>query len=110
MSIQSQQFVIHPTNNREVQFAAGQEIRLRPGFESRRGSRFRARIEMMDVCSLTRDEIKTVFSEPFPDNLNNAGLPNFETTINRFVIYPNPSDGVLNIETKNIIWYSTFSK
>jgi hypothetical protein len=54
----------------------------------------------MDICSLTRDEIKTLFSEPFPDNLNNAGLPNFETATNRCVIYPNPSDGVLYIETK----------
>ena len=102
MLIQSQQFGIHPTNNRAVQFVAGSEIRLKDGFESWRGSRFRARIEMMDVCSLTRDEIKTVFSEPFPDNLTNAGLPNFETTTNRSVMYPNPSDGVLNIETKNI--------
>ena len=101
MLIQSQQFGIHPTNNREVQFAAGQEIRLRPGFESRRGSRFRAKIELMNVCDLTRDEIRTLFSEPFPDQGNVGVIPNRKQSA-ECKVFPNPTAGSLHVEALRI--------
>jgi hypothetical protein len=91
-----------------LRFAAGTEIRLRPGFESRRGSNFRARIELMNVCDLTRDEIRGIFSAPFMQK-EELGIDQQNLIKNTCLIYPNPSNGIINIKSegvKNVKIYS----
>lgn len=105
----SQKFIINPFNIGELKFAAGTEIRLRPGFESRRGSVFRAKIENMNVCLLTRAEIVGLFSEPFREDEEEIGVIQFQENGVNCKIYPNPSNGLINIETDQIQSIKIFS-
>jgi len=107
MHSDSQRFIINAFDIGEVRFAAGTEIRLRPGFESRRGSNFRAKIELMNVCELTRDEIRGIFSAPIMQE--ELGIDQQTVIKNTCLIYPNPSNGIINIKSegvKNVKIYS----
>jgi hypothetical protein len=84
-----------------LRFAAGTEIRLRPGFESRRGSNFRAIIESMNVCNLTRDKILDIFSAPFMEE-EELGIEQENLINNSCSIFPNPSNGIINIKSEGI--------
>jgi hypothetical protein len=108
MHSDSQRFIIDSFNIGEVRFTAGDSIRLRPGFESRRGSNFRARIEAVNVCVLTRDEIRDVFSAPFmqQDELN---ITEPEKIVGNLIIYPNPSNGSFTIAATNITSVKVFT-
>jgi hypothetical protein len=97
----SQRFIIGAFDAGEVKFTAGTEIRLRPGFESRRGSNFRARIELMNVCLLTRDEIRDVFSAPIMQE-EELGIDHKDIIKNSCSIFPNPSNGIINIKSEGI--------
>lgn len=101
MHSDSQRFVINSFDIGEVRFAAGQQIRLRPGFESRRGSNFRARIEPMNVCLLTRDEIMGIFSSPIIGK-EPVGIDESSKAANSCTIFPNPSQGIINIKSEGI--------
>jgi len=101
MHSDSQRFIINAFDVGEVRFAAGTEIRLRPGFESRRGSNFRARIELMNVCLLTRDEIRGIFSAPFQQE-EELGIDQENTIKNSCTIFPNPTNGIINIKSEGI--------
>ena len=97
----SLRFIIKAFDAGELRFAAGTEIRLRPGFESRRGSNFRARIKLMNVCDLTRDEIRGIFSAPFMQK-EELEIDQQNLIKNPCLIYPNPSNGIINIKSEGI--------
>jgi hypothetical protein len=62
----------------------------------------------MNVCVLTRDEIRDVFSAPFmqQDELN---ITEPEKIVGNLIIYPNPSNGSFTIAATNITSVKVFT-
>ena len=97
MHSDDQKFVIDSFDIGQVEFIAGDEIRLRTGFESLRHSKFRAHIDSMQFCNLEFIELggdsnSIVVNNTSVDKLSND--PN-----SGVIIYPNPSNGKIDIKT-----------
>ena len=81
----------------QVEFIAGEDIFLKPGFEAKYNSKFWAHIQNMEICSYTLDELQTILlSGP---NIENTKIP---IVINKhhFMVYPNPT--AYNFQVKSI--------
>jgi len=79
----------------DVQFKAGKEIRLEPGFEARQGSRFWAHIVTEDTCNYTLSHFTNSVKRPvmklWPDPLDNGGNTTPVPAQPIFKVWPNPS-------------------
>ena len=83
----------------EVLFKAGNEIRLRPGFESVRHSNFRAKIDPMLTCNYTLSDLRGIAgTAPFIEPL---GVEKTVIESGNVKMYPNPTTGRVNWETTN---------
>src|SRR5690606_27984660 len=98
MHSDDQNFIIDSFGIGTVEFTAGNEIKLRTGFESRRHSRFWAHIDTFPYCLLT-------FIELGGDSLSIVATDNtsFVEVLNdphaELVIYPNPSEGNFTLKS-----------
>ncbi|MCC7445545.1 MAG: T9SS type A sorting domain-containing protein [Saprospiraceae bacterium] len=90
----NQKFVVDSFDIGEVVFKAGNEIRLRPGFESVRFSNFRAEIDTMFRCHYTIEELRDIASVPFMEVLKVAEVKT-ENPIT-IIVYPNPTCDNIN--------------
>lgn len=80
----------------KVTFQSSQEIGLRPGFVAEAGSEFRAYIDDIPFCSLTKWEMDSVIPHAmvFPLGVENIEVTNSK---HKIVVYPNPSTGSVSI-------------
>lgn len=88
-------FIDSFTTRGQVEFRAGNEIRLLPGFHARSNSKFLAHIQVMNICVLTLEEIQAM-----------SIVANEETEINiitdsdkLFTVYPNPTQSIIYINS-----------
>jgi hypothetical protein len=94
-----QKFIVDSFDIGEVVFKAGNEIRLRAGFESLRFSNFRATIDTMFRCHYTIEELRDIASAPFIQQLNTKQPE--QSISNVIKMYPNPTCTNINWESNN---------
>ncbi len=79
----------------QVEFRAGNEIRLEPGFHARHNSKFLAHIQQMDTCEFTLTQIQ----EMGLTSTENTDVEQLVSGDNILTLYPNPSESFVYIKS-----------
>lgn len=90
-------FIDSFTTRGEVEFRAGEEIRLGPGFHSRHNSKFHAHIQEMPLCEFTLEELQEMGIVATEE----TEIRNIKIGKESFIVYPNPSESVVNVKTSS---------
>ena len=88
-------FIDSFTTRGQVEFRAGDEIRLLPGFHARINSKYFAHIQKMDTCEFTLTQIQ----EMGLTSTENTDVQQLVSGDNIFTLYPNPSESFVYIKS-----------